>query len=349
MTQDSRPASSSTPGYAPDIWGISDQSGTSASPSAGAGDAAAQQWQRDVLERLVFATLREQRTMRRWNTFWRLTWVALLAIGLWLFSREATVVPAAQRHTAVVAIQGAIMPGEDASAEHVIASMRSAMNAPGSQALVLLINSPGGSPVQAGMIYDEIRRLREKHPDKPVYAVVEETCASAAYYIAAAADSIYVNRASMVGSIGVLMDGFGFSGLMELLGIERRLMTAGSNKGILDPFSPMNAAQREHVQQMLDEVHRQFIAAVRQGRGSRLKETPDTFSGLIWTGEQAVAQGLADALGTLDSVAHEQVKAGDIVDYTRRGDVMERLSRQLGASIGSAAIQALRGMSVPLH
>lgn len=326
---------------------MSSQSGPSASPSAG--DAAAQQWQRDVLERLVFATLREQRTTRRWNTFWRLAWFVLLAVGLWLFSRDSTVLPAAQQHTAVVAIQGAIMPGEDASAEHVIASMRSAMNAPGSRALVLLINSPGGSPVQAGMIYDEIRRLREKHPDKPVYAVVEETCASAAYYIAAAADSIYVNRASMVGSIGVLMDGFGFSGLMELLGIERRLMTAGSNKGILDPFSPMNEAQRAHVQQMLDEVHRQFIAAVRQGRGSRLKETPDTFSGLIWTGEQAVAQGLADALGTLDSVAHEQVKAGDIVDYTRRGDVMERLSRQLGASIGSAAMQALRGMSAPLH
>ena len=219
--------------------------------------------------------------------------------------------------------------------------MRGALEDKGSQALVLLINSPGGSPVQAGIINDEIVRLRALHK-KPVYVVVEDTCASAAYYIAAAADRIYVDKASIVGSIGVLMDGFGFTGLMEKIGVERRLMTAGSNKGFLDPFSPQSEAQRAYAQTMLNQIHQQFIAVVKKGRGTRLKETPEMFSGLFWTGQQAVEMGLADGFGTLDQVAREVVKAEDIIDYTRRENVAERLAKRFGAAVGAGAVQALR-------
>jgi len=211
----------------------------------------------------------------------------------------------------------------------------------GAQAVVLLINSPGGSPVQAGIISDEIKRLRAKHK-KPVYAVVEESCASAAYYIAAAADRIFVDKASIVGSIGVLMDGFGFTGLMEKVGVERRLMTAGENKGFLDPFSPQTDKHRVVVQGMLDQVHRQFIEVVKAGRGKRLKDSPELFSGLFWTGQQAVELGLADQLGNLDFVAREVVKAEDLVDYTRRDNVAERLAKKFGAAVGEGAMRALK-------
>jgi protease-4 len=210
-------------------------------------------------------------------------------------------------------------------------ALRAAFEDEGSQAVVLLINSPGGSPVQAGIINDEVRRLKAKH-EKPVYAVVEESCASAAYYIAVAADEIYVDKASIVGSIGVLMDGFGFTGLMDKLGVERRLMTAGVNKGFLDPFSPQTKAQRTHAQTLLDQIHAQFIQVVREGRGKRLKETPELFTGLFWSGQQSVDLGLADGLGNLDYVAREIVKAEDIIDYTRHDNVAERLAKRFGAS-----------------
>ena len=226
--------------------------------------------------------------------------------------------------------------------------MRSALEDSGSKALVLLINSPGGSPVQAGMINDEILRLKALH-QKPVYAVVEETCASAAYYIAAAADEIYVDKASLVGSIGVLLDGFGFTGTMEKLGVERRLLTAGANKGMLDPFSPMSPEQREHAQEMLETIHQQFITVVQQGRGKRLHATADTFSGLFWTGEQAVAMGLADQLGSLDSVARDIVQAEDIIDYTRRDNVAERLAKRFGAALGEGVVQAGKSWGVSLR
>jgi protease-4 len=219
--------------------------------------------------------------------------------------------------------------------------MRSAFEDAGSRAVVLLINSPGGSPVQAGIINSEILRLKAKH-NKPVYAVVEETCASAAYYIAAAADDIFVDKASIVGSIGVLMDGFGFTGVMEKLGVERRLMTAGENKGFLDPFSPQTENQRDHAQSMLDQIHQQFIAAVKAGRGDRLQITSDTFSGLFWTGQQAVEMGLADKLGNLDYVAREIVKAEEVIDYTRRDNVAERLAKKFGAAVGGGAVQSLQ-------
>jgi len=224
-----------------------------------------------------------------------------------------------------------------------VAALRGAFEDEGAQAVVLLINSPGGSPVQAGIINDEIKRLKLKHK-KPTYAVVEESCASAAYYIAVAADKIFVDKASIVGSIGVLMDGFGFTGLMDKLGVERRLMTAGENKGFLDPFSPQTERQRAFAQTMLDQIHKQFIDVVKAGRGSRLKETPETFSGLFWSGQQAIELGLADQLGNLDFVAREIVKAEEIVDYTRRENVAERLVKRFGAAMGEGAVHALQSI-----
>jgi protease-4 len=241
----------------------------------------------------------------------------------------------------VVGIKGEIAAGTDASAESVVAAMRSAFEDEGSRGVVLLIDSPGGSPVQAGIINDEIRRLKAKH-GKPVYAVVEETCASAAYYIAAATDDIYVDKASIVGSIGVLMDGFGFTGTMEKFGVERRLLTAGENKGFLDPFSPQTEKQRAYAQTMLDQIHQQFITVVKEGRGDRLKATQETFSGLFWTGQQAIEIGLADQFGSLDFVAREVVKAEEIIDYTRRENVAERLAKRFGAAMGAGAVQAAR-------
>ena len=301
-------------------------------------------WERTTLEKLVFATLNEQRSARRWRTFTRLAWLVLVGAMFWFgFNRSEPSGDVSAAHTAVVEIKGEIASDVDASAEVVIAAMRSALEDSGSRALVLLINSPGGSPVQAGMINDEITRLRALH-NKPIYVVVEESCASAAYYIAAAADKIYVDKASIVGSIGVLMDGFGFTGLMGKLGVERRLMTAGANKGFLDPFSPQTDAQRAYAQTMLNQIHKQFIDVVKKGRGDRLKETPEMFSGLFWSGQQAVELGLADGFGTLDSVARDVVKAEDIIDYTHRDNVAERLAKRFGASIGEGAVRALKAV-----
>ncbi|WP_243019338.1 S49 family peptidase [Simplicispira sedimenti] len=300
-------------------------------------------WERGVLEKLAFAALAEQRAARRWRIFFRLVWLLLFAGLVWTLASNEMASNASKSapHTAVVNVKGEIADGAEASAENVLAALRSAFEDQGSQAVVLLINSPGGSPVQAGIINDEIVRLKQKH-NKPLYAVVEETCASAAYYIAAAADDIYVDKASIVGSIGVLMDGFGFTGTMEKLGVERRLLIAGENKGFLDPFSPQSDKQRQFAQSMLDQIHQQFIAVVKEGRGDRLKSTDETFSGLFWTGQQAIDLGLADHLGSLDYVAREVVKAEDIIDYTRRENVAERLVKRFGMTLGEGAVHAMR-------
>jgi protease-4 len=301
-------------------------------------------WERATLEKLMFATLDEQRTARRWRNGVRLTWLAFLVLMAWVFfSQGGPAKDVSAPHTAVVEIKGEIASGAEASAESIVASLRAAFEDDGAKAVVLLINSPGGSPVQAGIINDEIIRLKLKSK-KPVYAVVEESCASAAYYIAVAADKIFVDKASIVGSIGVLMDGFGFTGLMDKLGVERRLMTAGVNKGFLDPFSPQTEMQRAFAQTMLDQIHQQFIEVVKAGRGTRLKETPETFSGLFWSGQQAVELGLADQLGNLDYVAREIVKAEDIIDYTRRENVAERLVKRFGAAIGEGAVHAIKAI-----
>ncbi len=301
-------------------------------------------WERATLEKLATAALVEQRAARRWRNGIRVAWLVFLCVVVWLgMQQSGTPSDISTPHTAVVSIHGEIASGNEASAEVVVASVRAAFEDQGAKAVVLLINSPGGSPVQAGIINDEIHRLKALHK-KPVYAVVEETCASAAYYIAVAADEIYVDKASIVGSIGVLMDGFGFTGLMEKLGVERRLLTAGENKGFLDPFSPQTDKQRVFAQAMLDQIHQQFIGVVKEGRGKRLKETPDMFSGLFWTGQQAIDLGLADKLGNIDFVAREVVKAEEIVDYTRKENVAERLVKRFGASIGEGAVKAARSL-----
>jgi protease IV len=300
-------------------------------------------WERATLEKLAFASLREQRAARRWKTFVRLAWLAFFIALVWFAVTRATPTTAKTApHTAVVEIKGEIAAGADASAEFVVEAMKTAFEDDGAKGIVLLINSPGGSPVQAGIINDEIRRMRAKY-NKPIYAVVEETCASAAYYIAAGTDKIYVDKASIVGSIGVLMDGFGFTGLMDKVGVERRLITAGENKGFMDPFSPMNDSQKAFAQQMLEQIHTQFIDVVKTGRGDRLKlDTPGLFSGLFWTGQQAVAMGLADQLGNVDYVAREVIKAEDVIDYTRRDNVAEKLAKKFGAAMGDASVRALK-------
>ncbi|NIC42780.1 S49 family peptidase [Aquabacterium sp. A08] len=306
-------------------------------------------WERATLEKLAFAALNEQRAARRWKVALRLLWLALLAAVVWLVYRDVAPATAASTpHTALIEVRGEISSESEASAQSLVASLRSAFEDPGAQAVVLLINSPGGSPVQAGIVNDEILRLKALH-NKPVYAVVEETCASAAYYIAVAADNIYVDKASLVGSIGVLMDGFGFTELMQKVGVERRLLTAGENKGFLDPFSAMSEAQRAHAQGMLDDIHQQFIATVQKGRGERLQPTPETFSGLVWSGQRAVALGLADDLGSLDQVARDVVKAEDIVDYTQRENVAQRLARRFGAGVGESAMRVLRSGALDLR
>jgi len=299
-------------------------------------------WERQMLSDLVQSNLKEQQAARRWKMGLRLAWLLLWVVVLWqIFSHNQTAANITTPHTAIVNIKGEIADGADASAENVVAAMRAALEDTGSRGLVLLINSPGGSPVQAGIINDEIVRLKALH-HKPIYAVVEESCASAAYYIAAATDKIYVDKASIVGSIGVLMDGFGFTGLMDKLGVERRLMTAGENKGFLDPFSPQTDAQRKHAQAMLNHIHAQFIGVVKKGRGDRLKETPEMFSGLFWTGQQAIELGLADELGSIDQVARDVIKAEELVDYSRRDNVAERLVKRFGAAMGEGAWRAMR-------
>ena len=289
--------------------------------------------------------LEEKRRERRWRHALRLGWL-LLALGLlasfWAEQHPTSV--SGTPHTALVELRGEIAPGSEASAELMVAALKNAFADQGARAVVLRINSPGGSPVQAGIVYDEIKRLKAKHK-KPVYAVVEEMCASGAYYMAVAADEIYVDKASIVGSIGVLMDGFGFTGLMDKLGVERRLITAGENKALGDPFTPSNPRHVAATKALLTQIHQQFIAVVKEGRGNRLKETPDTFSGLYWNGEEAVKLGLADGTGNLDFVAREVVKAEEIIDYTPRDNVAERLAKRFGASVGAGAVKAMRQMA----
>lgn len=296
----------------------------------------------ETVEELARAFFKDRRSDRRWKLFFRWSWLLVFVAIAWalLTARNHAATPSGP-HTALIEVRGEIASDTEASAELLVGALKNAFEDEGAQAIVLRINSPGGSPVQAGIINDEIRRLKAKHRKK-VYAVVEETCASGAYYIAVAADEIYADKASIVGSIGVLMDGFGFTGAMEKLGVERRLQTAGENKGIGDPFSPVSEKQRAYTQAMLDQIHQQFIGVVKEGRGKRLKIGPDTFSGLFWNGQQALEMGLVDHLGNLDMVAREVVKAEEVIDYTPRDNVAERLAKRFGASIGAGAVRALQ-------
>lgn len=294
-----------------------------------------QGWAQTTLEKIALAGLAEQKSARRWSVFFKsltflyLFFLLLLAIG-WLGDGKAP----SSAHTALIDVKGVIEPGGEVNADSVMGSLNDAYENKGTKGIILRINSPGGSPVQAGIINQEIKRQKKLHPTIPVYAVVEDICASGGYYIAAAADKIYVDKASIVGSIGVLMDGYGFTEVMKKVGVERRLLTAGENKAMLDPFSPVNPKHQAYAQSMLDEIHEQFKTVVREGRGNRLKETAETFSGLFWSGEQSIKIGLADALGSADYVAREVIKQEEIVDFTYQETVVDRFAKRLGASVG---------------
>jgi protease-4 len=299
---------------------------------------AEEHWERGVIERLATEGLREQKRARRWGIFFKLlTFVFLFAtllVTIGAFSEGTRT--CLDKCTAVVEMRGELDADSPASAENITSGLQAAFKNKGTQGVVLRINSPGGSPVQAGEINDEIRRLRAKYPATPIYAVVEEVCASGAYYVAVAADQIYVNKASLIGSIGVIIDGFGFVGAMDKVGIERRALAAGENKTFLDPFSPLSSQQRDYAQKMITEIHQQFIAAVKAGRGARLKESPELFSGLVWNGARGIDLGLADALGSVDYVAREVIKAEDVVDFTVKENLTERLARKFGATLGNS-------------
>ena len=296
------------------------------------------QWERETLEKLALASLKEQRTSRRWGIFFKLLTFAYLSVILvialdWGGTADRLT---DRKHTALIEVNGIIGPGTDASAERINLALQAAFDDAKTQGVVVRINSPGGSPVQAQNIYDEMRRLRAKHPTIPLYAVVEDLCASGGYFVAAGADRIYVGKSSIVGSIGVRMDGWGLTGLMDKLGVERRLLTAGDNKGFLDPFSPVDEKQKLHAQSLLNDIHQQFISVVREGRGKRLKESPEMFSGLIWTGQKSVDLGLADGFGSLEYVAREVIKAEEIVDFSQKQNLAEKFARRFGAGAAGA-------------
>ena len=300
-------------------------------------------WERQALEHLLLENLKETRRSRRWRAVLRvLTLLVIVGVILTVFDFH---LPGrgmgVEKHTAMVTLEGEISSSSMANAMDINSSLAAAFENEHSAGVVLRINSPGGSPVQAGMINDEIHRLRKLYPNKPLYVVVEDICASGGYYVAVAGDQILVDKASLVGSIGVIMEGFGFTGLMDKLGVTRRMITAGSNKGMMDPFSKEDPKQVEMVKTMIDEIHQQFIQVVKEGRGARLKETPDLFSGRIWNGEQAVKLGLVDGYGTVESVARDIFKAPDVLDYTMKENFAERVAKRFGAEAGAAAGKAL--------
>ncbi len=295
-------------------------------------------WERGVLEKLAMSAIQEQRRARHWGIFFKVLTLGYLFLILFLVMGWAggKVDGSLGKHTALIELNGVISADSNANADNLIGSLQDAFKDKNTAAVLIRCNSPGGSPVQAGLVNDEMRRLRGQHPEIPLYVVVEDMCASGGYYIAAGADKIYVNKASIVGSIGVLMDGFGFTGTMQKLGVERRLMTAGENKGFMDPFSPRNPKHEEFTKKMLGEIHSQFIEVVKQGRGKRLKETPEMFSGLFWSGDKAIKMGLADDIGSVDSVARDIVKVENIVDFTTHEGFADRIAKKFGAGVASA-------------
>lgn len=301
-------------------------------------------WERDVITQLATSALAEQKTARRWRIFFRAsTLLVVFVIAWWVLVKESGKnMSSGGKHTAEIQLKGEIS-SENTSAEKIIQGLDDAYDDPNTVGVILRINSPGGSPVQAGQIYDEIKRLRKAHPTVPIYSVVEDLCASGAYYVAAATDKIYVDKASIVGSIGVIMNGFGFTDTMKKLGVERRLIIAGENKAFLDPFSPENPKQMSYARNMLEEIHQQFIQAVRSGRGERLHETPDMFSGLVWTGEKSIQLGLTDGLGNVKFVAKDVIKAKNIVDFTPTEDITDRLAKRLGSTESHMSWQSLLG------
>jgi protease IV len=303
-------------------------------------------WEKSVLEKLAFAAIDEQKSARRWGIFFKLLTFAYLTVvlGIAIYPKlKGGIDSGTAEHVAIVDVVGQIVEGEAAGADTVIEGLRDAAKDKNTKAIILNINSPGGSPVQSAYIYDEIKRLKVEHPQLPIYSVVGDMCASGGYYVAAASDKIFVNQASIIGSIGVIMNGFGFTNVLDKLGVERRLLTAGAHKAMLDPFSPVNQQENKHMQSLLDQVHLQFIDAVKKGRGKRLKdaETPDMFSGLVWTGAEGVRLGLADDFGSVDSVARDQFGTEETVNFTPQERLIDRLAGRFGASFGHAIASSL--------
>jgi len=294
-------------------------------------------WEKQTIEKIAMESLVQQKTSRRWSIFFKL--VSLIYLGWVLFfvltsSNNSTM--ANGDFTALITLNGEIGTDSEVSAINVKSSLKEVYENPGTKALILAINSPGGSPVQSGIINDEINRYKLLHPHIPIYAVIEDICASGGYYIAVAADKIFVDKASIVGSIGVLMNGFGFDKAIQNLGIERRLIISGENKAILDPFLPVQPKQKEFMQNLLKQVHNQFIEVVKKGRGDKLADNPKIFSGLFWSGESAIDLGLADGYGDIDLVAREIVGYEKIIDFTAQSNFADRFAKRLGASISSS-------------
>ena len=296
-------------------------------------------WERDLINRLSFASLAEQRRTRRWGIFFKVLFFAYIFLITAVAFRESEIVDVKvgdDQHTAVVEVTGLISDGSEANADTIIEGLQDAFEDKETKGIVLRINSPGGSPVQSAMVYDEILRLRVLYPEIPVYAVILDVGASGSYFIAAAADKIFVNESSIVGSIGVLMNGFGFTGAMEKLGVERRLLTAGEHKGGLDPFTPLNNDDVTHIKALLGNIHKHFIHAVKTGRGDRLKDHPDLFTGRFWTGKESIELGLADEIGDVNYVAREIIEAEDVVDFTPKSDIFARFADRIGTSISKS-------------
>jgi protease-4 len=302
-----------------------------------------------IVQKLAFAAINEQRRARRWRIFFiSLFFLYVTVVGLMLMNGGDAKSSAGGKHTALVKMSGVIASGEKAGAENMIAGLKAAFKDEDTAGVILEINSPGGSPVQSAYIFDEIKRLRSEHESIPLYVVIADIAASGGYFVAAAADQIYVNKSSLVGSIGVRMDSFGVVDLMKKIGIERRLLVAGENKGLADPFLPEDPVQKAHLQQMLDEVHRHFIDAVKQGRGERLSQQDNLFSGLIWTGEKAIELGLVDEYGTTQSVARDVIEAETVVDFTPREKLIDSIIGSLGVTL-SRQIQSYLGSALGLH
>jgi protease IV len=304
-------------------------------------------WEREIVEKLAFAAIDEQRKARRWGIVFKslmfLYFIGLFAVAI--YPKIKSDIGSGNDHTAVIDVVGVIAEDQPANANSIIESLRDAVKDTHTKGIILHANSPGGSPVQSSYVYDAIKAIKKEHPNLPIHTVVSDICASGCYFIASATDKIFVNPSSLVGSIGVIMDGFGFVDIMQKLGVERRLITAGAHKAMLDPFSPSNGDEKQFMQGLIDQVHQQFITAVKGGRGDRLKETPDTFSGLVWTGEESIKLGVADAVGTEDSVA-KAIGADKLVDYTEQSRLIDRLAGKLGASFGQAFSSAMQNVSL---
>jgi len=306
-------------------------------------------WERELLEKLAFAAINEQKKARRWGIFFKLLMfgylIAIFGVAMYPKFKQEMVVNG-KYHTAVIDLVGMIAEDQNANAQSIIDSLREAAKDQNTKGIILNANSPGGSPVQSAYVYDEIKKIKKDHPNLPIHAVVSDICASGCYYIVSAADKIFASPASLIGSIGVIMDSFGFVDTMQKLGVERRLLTAGAHKALLDPFSPAKPDEHQYMQGLIDQVHQQFINAVKTGRGKRLKETPDMFSGLVWTGEESIKLGIIDAMGTQDSVAKDIIGAETLVDFTQQERLVDRIAGKLGASFGSSICNMVKGWSL---